>query len=216
MKTYFFTGLAILLPLLITVFIILFFLRLLTQPFMGIAESLLTYYHISIPSFLFFSGQEFLRFLCQIAILIGLFLLTVFIGCIGEWYLVKIIFLYANSLFHKIPMINKVYKACQDVINNVMGPKKQSFGSVVLIPFPHKKILSIGLVTHEALVEEKDTKNDSDLISVFLPTTPNPTMGFVLMFPRRDLIFTKMGVEEALKSVISCGLMLPKIRPPQD
>jgi len=208
MKRSFITGLIILLPLLLTMFIASFIINLLTKPFIGIVQSSLTYYEITIPGFWIFSGQEFLRTFCQAIILISFSIFMIIIGFAMQSYLFYRFIEFWDQLLLKIPLINKIYTACRDVIRTLFGPVKHNFGTVVLVPFPHPGLLSIGLITNEDL-DENDDEKDQDLISVFLPTTPNPTMGFLLMYRREELMFTDMRINNAFKSVISCGVMMP-------
>ncbi|GAB4228022.1 MAG: DUF502 domain-containing protein [Chlamydiales bacterium] len=208
LRTHFITGLVTLLPLVLTAVIVLFLMNMITKPFIGLVESLLEYYRITIPPFLIFNGQEVLRFLCQVFVLLGLILITTMIGLAANSFVFHQFVSLWEGIILKTPFIGKIYHAAREVMHTLFRTSKQNFGTVVLVPFPHKKNLSIGLITNDAL-KDGDQETNEDLISVFIPTTPNPTMGFLLMYKREDILFTDMKVEKALKSVISCGLLMP-------
>lgn len=199
MRKNFIAGLIVFLPLVLTFIIASFLINLLTTPFLGIAQSLLTYYDINIPPLL-------LRTACQFMILLGFSLAVLVTGFSMQSFIVSKIVNSWERLILKIPFVGKVYRAAKDVVRTFFGPANHNFGTVVLAPFPHVGLFSIGLVTNED-IETKE--RDDDLISVYLPTTPNPTMGFLLMYRRDELIYTDMTVSHAFKGVVSCGLMLP-------
>ena len=112
---------------------------------------------------------------------------------------------------HRIPIIRTVYKTCQEVINTIFATKTKSFKQVVLVPFPDEGSYSIGLVTQEN-IPNLAKKSCDDLTAVFVPTTPNPTSGFLMMFEEKDLIHLDMKIEDAFKYIISCGECHPPFR----
>lgn len=207
MKKHFFAGLAILLPIALTILIVNFFLNLLTRPFEGIIRDIFEHFRISDLSFSIFSPEQVLFFISKLVVLLLLIIFTFLVGFIAEHMFVHYFFKTTDQIMHKIPYINKIYKACQDVVNTIFSPKSSSFSKVALVPFPHESTLSIGLITSDM---ETKIESEEDLISVFVPGTPNPTMGFMLLFKRKQLIYVDMTVEEALKYVISCGVMISK------
>lgn len=205
MKRYFAAGLAILLPIVLTALILRFFVNLLTEPFLGIVRSIFAYYHIN-TSFLFLSKDQAEVILSRFLILITLFLMVLLIGFIVRHFFVKGFLDLMDNLLHRVPIVNKIYKAIQEVMHTLFVHEGPAFSTVVLVPFPHNKTYSVGLITKEALPPGSD-KEHLDLVSVFVPGTPNPTMGFMLLFRREQLIFVDMKVEDALKFIISCGVM---------
>lgn len=205
MKKYFFYGLAILLPLVITYLICLFFLNLLTNPFIPITKSII---ESLIQSPL---SPEVTLFITKLAILILLFTVAVIIGALTELFFIKQLFRVGDLLLHKIPMISKIYKPLQDLFITVLGKKESSkFSQVVLVPFPSESALAIGMVTRHNMPDL--SKKTDELYAVFVPGTPNPSMGFMLSFREDQLIFLDMEVKEALTFVVSCGVVL---NPPQ-
>ncbi len=98
----------------------------------------------------------------------------------------------------------------QDIIRTLFAKDKSAFQQVVMIPFPSPGIYVLGFATQEAPATCSE-KVGKELISVLIPTTPNPTSGFLLMFPKEDLIYVDMKPEEAIKFIISCGVIVPEI-----
>ena len=114
-----------------------------------------------------------------------------------------------DDLFRRIPILRTIYSAIGQMtesFTNQEGNKK----SVVLVEYPRKGIWVIGFVTGETKGEVQ-TLNKATLINVFIPTTPNPTSGFLLFLPKNDLIYMNMNVQDAVKMVISGGIVTPKI-----
>lgn len=204
MKKHFLTGLAILLPLMIAIAALLFLINILTEPFTGIVSALLT--HLTT-----LTSPKLLRLLSQLLILLFLFFFTITLGMLTRWLFLHSLLDLANRLLHRIPIFNTVYKTSQEIIQTLFVSNKNAFQQVVLVPFPHKDSYAIGLVSQDAppLYAEAAKK---DLVTIFLPTTPNPTSGFLMMFRREDLIFLAIGPEEALKYILSCGMISPSKR----
>lgn len=192
MRRNFMTGLAILLPIVITYMLVMFFVRLLTNPFVGIVEYL--FHQMG-----WVKAPETLKFVSQMLILLFLFSFTLLVGFIGRLFLIRSLLNLGDALLQKIPIVSKIYKAIQDVVNSIFSSEKSSFSSVVLVPFPQPQSYSIGFVTQ--------TQNKKDAVSVFVPGTPNPSMGFMLSFKQNEVIPLDMDVQKALKFVVSGGMI---------
>lgn len=199
MKRYFITGLIILLPLALTITVLAFIFNFLTEPFVGIVEALMTRYEL-------YSYIELGRELSKVLILIFLFFFTVFLGMLTRWFLVNYFVHFWDYIIRKIPIIGSVYRTFKDVVSTLFNADTKSFKQVVLVKFPNKDTSSIGFVTNEI----------EDRVTVFIPTAPNPTSGFTMIYLREDVIFLDMKVEEAFKYVISCGVIQPVIRARND
>ena len=209
MKKYFITGLVILLPLVLTVAIFAFVVNLLTKPFVHAVEAFLSRFQIINKGFLFLSPEQVLHYGAQALILIGIFFAVVLIGMFARWFFLKSVIHYSDKLLHKIPIINKVYKTTQEIIKTLFASDKNSFRQVVMVPFPHSSSWAIGLVSRESPKICADGVGE-EMCSVLIPTTPNPTTGFLLMYRRSDLILLDMKVEDAVKYVVSCGVITPE------
>lgn len=213
MKKLFLTGLAILLPITLTVAIVFFIIDLFTKPFINSVAQILNYYDILNKPLFIFNSEQVLYFSSKLIVFVGLIIFIWIVGVLGRIFFVHYFVRFGEYIIHRIPVINKIYKAIQDIVHTVFGHKtEQRFSSVVLIPFPHSKMYSIGLVTNTAVSSASDQEYRT-MVSVFVPGTPNPAMGFMLLFPKDKVLKIDMQVHEALKFVISCGVVLPEKSP---
>ena len=191
LRNYFFTGVIVLIPIGFTLYLSKFFINLSTKLVpTGLNPN--TYLHFSIP------GIEIILTLIFITIIGGLSL-----SFIGKKFLQIV-----DDIFKRIPILRTIYSAIgqmTDSFRNQDGNKK----SVVLIEYPRKEVWAIGFATKENTGEIK-SKTNKNLVSVFVPTTPNPTSGFLLMIPKDDLIYLDMTFEEASKFIVSAGTSVPK------
>jgi|LakMenE01Jun11ns_1017448.scaffolds.fasta_scaffold9794528_2 uncharacterized membrane protein len=208
MKKYFVTGLVILLPLALTLAIVIFIFNFLTDPFVGMMQGLLDYFGLLHKQFLFLSSRQIQIAVSRFIILLLLFFFTVFLGAVGRWFFVHYIIKLWDYCLHSIPFVSSIYKTSQDVIKTIFTTKTKSFKQVVLVPFPNEATLSIGLVTRDHLPGVPVSEPSENMVAVFVPTTPNPTSGFLMIFKENDLLYLDMSVENALKYVISCGVIL--------
>lgn len=200
-KKYFLSGLVIILPLFITMAIANFMIDLLTKPFTHMFSFVLKV--LGLHSDLSHS------YISSYIILLLLFATTVAVGAIVRAYLAKKIISWGERLIESIPLINKIYKASREVINTVFQSSSLTFKQVVLVPYPTHTSYCMALLVKESPKVCQEALN-SELLSVFLPTTPNPTTGFILMFDKEDVIYTDIPVEDALKFIMSCGIMIPQ------
>lgn len=204
MKKYFVTGLVILLPLAMTLAIVIFLVNFFTNPFVDVVHDFLKHYGLLQTGFLFLSSDQVQLYVSRILILALLFFFTVLLGALTRWVIVHYFIRIGDFIFHRIPFVRSIYKTSQDVIKTIFTSSTKSFKQVVLVPFPNKDTHSMGLVTREKIPA---TGKDTHLVAVFVPTTPNPTSGFLMMFDPDDLVYLDMKVEEAFKYIISCGVI---------
>jgi len=108
----------------------------------------------------------------------------------------------------RMPVIRTLYGAIKQIFETIMASKSSAFREVVMLEYPRKGIWSIGFVTGKTKGEIQD-KTEKETINVFVPTTPNPTSGYLLFVPKGDLKFLDMNVEEAVKLVVSAGIIIP-------
>jgi uncharacterized membrane protein len=208
MKKYFITGLVILLPLALTIAIMLFIFNLLTEPFLGIVKTVFDHYNLLEHGFLLLNANQLQNVVAQLLILVSLFFIAICLGFIARWFFIKTFIRFAEYVVKRIPLVRTIYKTCQDIIKTIFTSKTKSFKQVVLVRFPNLETYSIGLITREEIPSLAGTSHE-DAVSVFVPTTPNPTSGFMLMFKQADLIYLDMTVEDAFKYIISCGVITP-------
>lgn len=201
MKKYFITGLVTLLPLAVTVWVVRFVVNFLTRPFAGIAEAITK----RLPP----GSQYYVQLSSQILILIALFLFILLLGLIARrWFFGNLIRL-GDKLLIAIPFVSKIYYTSKEITKALFGSKEKSFTQVVILPFPNPHCYCLGLVAKAAPATCSQVEG-TELISVFIPTTPNPTTGFLVMTEKKDLIYLKMKTEEAIKYVVSCGVIQPE------
>ena len=116
-----------------------------------------------------------------------------------------------EKLLERIPIVRSVYSAAKNFAEIVFSDSGQSFKKVLLIEYPRKGLYSIAFQTATRLGEVQGRTGD-DVICTFVPTTPNPTSGFIIIVPRKDVIELDMEVDEALKMIISLGVVVPRWR----
>lgn len=209
MRKYFITGLVILLPLAVTIAIVIFIVNFLTNPFIGMVSHFLSNFPKINRDFLFLKPEQVVRYGSQLLILLCIFLFTVILGMIARWFFFKSLISISDRMLHRIPIVNKVYKTTQEIIKTIFVTDKSSFKQVVMVPFPNTDSYVIGLISRDA-PNVCSTSTSKDLVSILIPTTPNPTTGFLLMYDRSSLIFLDMKPEEAIKYIVSCGVITPE------
>ena len=191
LRNYFFTGVVVLIPIGFTLYLSKFLINISTK-LIPIGLNPNSYLPYSIP------GLE-------------IFLTIIFITIIGSLslsFIGKKFFQIIDDLFKRIPILRTIYSALGQMtesFTNQDGNKK----SVVLIEYPRKGCWAVGFATKENKGEIKN-KTNKDLINIFVPTTPNPTSGFLLMFPKDEVIYLNMSFEEASKFIVSSGTSNPK------
>mgnify|MGYP001281719047 FL=1 len=192
LRNYLIAGVVVLIPIGITLYLTLFFIKISSNL---IPKEINPNYYLpfSIP------GLE---------IVISIFFL-IFIGWLSLSFLGKRILKLVNDLFNRIPILRTIYTSILQMTENFAKNNNENEKSVVLIEYPRKGCWAVGFATQDNKGEIKD-KTKEDLINVFVPTTPNPTSGFLLMFPRNDVIFLDMTFEEASKFIVSAGTANPK------
>ena len=192
LRNYFITGIVVLVPIGITLY--------LTKFFISVSSNLIPK-NINPNSYLPFSipGLEILLSVIFITIIGGLSLS--FIG--------KKILQLVNETLKRIPILRTIYSAIGQMTES-LAPKQGNKKSVVLIEYPRKGSWAVGFATKEN-EGEISTKTNKELINVFVPTTPNPTSGFLLMFPKSEVVYLDMSFEEASKFIVSAGTSNPKV-----
>jgi len=195
-KKFFFRGLVIILPLWITLYIVWLLFNLIggfTRPFLKPIV------------FAFFQEKEYVKFILDLIS----FFLTIFVIYIGgvlttNIFSKKILLNIENILLH-IPILKGIYSGAKKLVEYLSGTKDfyKSYKKVVLIEFPRKGIFSIGFITNEIILNENK-------LCVFIPTTPNPTTGYFLIVSNEDIIPLDITIEDAIKMIVSGGIILPK------
>ena len=192
LRNYFITGVLVLIPIGVTVYLTLFFIKIFSKV---LPQEINPNHYLpySIP------GLE---------IIISIIVITV-IGWLSLSFLGKKLVKLVNDIFKKIPFLRTVYSAIGQMTQSFAQTRKSKKKSVVLVEYPRKGSWAVGFATQEN-TGEIASKTNKNLINVFVPTTPNPTSGFLLMFPKDEIIYLDMSFEDASKFIVSAGTSNPK------
>lgn len=208
MKKSFITGLIILLPIIITFFVISFLLNLFTTPFFDATYHILQKLEKTFP---IFASKQILTLISRIIILLLFSLLIILLGILGRWVFFKSIINLTNNIFMKIPFFKTIYHTSRDMISSLLSVKeRKAFRSTVMIKFPSKNSYCIG-ITSGYVPPEIQKHFQEELEPVFMPTAPQPISGYLLLAKKKDLIKTNMTNEEAVKFTVSCGIITPEV-----
>ena len=201
LRQYFITGLLVWLPMGVTVWVLLWLVGILDSIFLGVlaaAEAMIPGMAVVAEKLRHIPGLGVIL----VALVIfgtGLFVANMF----GQWWLRQ-----WDRIMIRIPVVRSIYSSVKQVSDTLFSGSGQAFSKAVLIQYPRHGAWTIAFLTGRP-GGEVARHLDGDYISVYVPTTPNPTSGFFLMVPRADVIELKMSVDEALKYVISMGVVAP-------
>ncbi|MEJ8573260.1 DUF502 domain-containing protein [Microbaculum marinum] len=200
LRNYFLTGLVIAAPLSITIYI--------TWTFIGWVDAWVKPW---IPHR--YNPDYYLPFTIPGFGLIVAVVLLILLGATTANLFGRTVIAYGEMLLDRMPLVRSIYRGLKQIFETVLSQTSQSFQDVGLIEYPRTGLWAIVFVATETKGELKTKAggDDDDLLSVFLPTTPNPTSGFLLFVPRKEVIILDMTVEDAAKVVISGGLVMPRL-----
>ncbi len=203
MKKYFITGLIVLMPIVLTIFIFAFLVDILTNPFISFIKK-----NIVHTSF-YYSFLDY-EIIIRLILLIVLFLFVILLGVIGRLFIFKFFFNLANKLLFKIPIFRTIYKVIKEIVDSFVSiGEKQIFKKASLVNFPSEKSFCVSFETGQ--VPSECQKHISDeLRTVFIPTSPHPISGYLVFVKRKNMKDLDITKEEALKLIVSCGLINPE------
>lgn len=147
--------------------------------------------------------------------LIVLIAALIFVGALTRLLLGRTLVRISENLVNRMPVVRSVYGATKQIVETVLKSQSDAFRQVVLFEYPRRGSWAIGFVTGQTKGEVQALTAD-DVVNVFLPTTPNPTSGYLLFIPRRELQPLSMSVEEGIKMIISGGIVTPQDRRPAE
>jgi len=188
LKSKLLTGIITLLPLYLTYIVLKFFFKTLND----ISEPILNRLNIEIP-------------------FLGIFLtllLVLSIGIAVTNFLGKKFFEIGEKIVKKVPLVSSIYLSIKQILDTITNSSTDEFKGTVYIQYPRKGLWTMAFISGESISESGKT-----FFHLFVPTTPNPTSGFFLMIPKEDAIESNMSVEDGLKTIISGGLLAPKLNP---
>ena len=140
---------------------------------------------------------------------LGVILIILLAGAVGGNFFGRRIFRWVEGGLEKVPMVRTLYVAIKQTSEVFLKQDRTVFKEVVLVQYPRLGIYTIGLVTSTWRFKAADGR-EHDFVTVFLPTTPNPTSGFFVMVPRHEAIQSDLSIEDALKMIISAGAVVPE------
>lgn len=193
LKRYFVTGLVVLLPLLLSVFILV--------KVFNFADNVL-------GRFLNSYFRETLGFYIPGLGLILSLLIVLAAGFSASHFLGKKLYPFFENIILKIPLLNKIYPTLRQIVLFILRQEEFGFKKAVLVQYPSKGIWSLGFVTNQGFTEI-DNKTNDKLVCVFIPNSPGPLTGYAVFFPQREVVFLDLSVQDALKIIISGGIFKP-------
>jgi len=194
-RSWFFTGLVVTAPVLLTIYITWSAIEIIDGQVANLLPRFAETAYSEIPG---------------IGLLIGFALITI-IGALAAGFMGRWLIGFGESLLNRMPVVRSIYGATKQILETVVSAQSDAFREVVLVEYPRKGLWVIGFVTGNTK-GEVDTVIDHDMVNVFIPTTPNPTSGFLLFCPKKEVEFLEMEVEEAVKMVVSGGIVTPPDR----
>lgn len=198
-RANFLTGLVVVTPIVLTLYLTWAFITFVDDkvvPLVPAPYNPRTYIDADIPGF-------------------GLVIFIVFTTIVG--YFAKRVFgkqliRLGESIVSRMPVVRWIYNAVKQIVETVLSQTQSSFRQACLIEYPRKGLWAIAFIATDTRGEILEKRGGEEMVSVFLPTTPNPTSGFLLFVPKEDVILLDMSIEEAAKLVISAGLVVPPTR----
>ncbi|MBI5186707.1 MAG: DUF502 domain-containing protein [Nitrospinae bacterium] len=198
-KTIFLAGLLFIVPGGFTVFVLSFLFKSLDQLFTPVLEKL----------FISLGHSEYIGYhIPGLGFILALFSIFL-VGLITKNFIGKRLVAVGEKIVEKIPFVNSLYNGAKQVIEAVASSQAGAFRKVVLLEFPRKGLYCLGLVTCENTGEIQERTGGNNIINVFIPTTPNPTSGYLLFVPEDELTYLDMSVEDGIKMIISGGILSP-------
>jgi uncharacterized membrane protein len=199
LRNYFLTGLIIVAPLTITIYLV--------WSFIGWVDGWIKPY---LPSGV--NPDNYLPFAVPgIGLVIALFIITM-IGFLTANFIGRKIVQFGERALDRMPLVRNLYGGLKQIFETVLSNKANSFKRVALIEYPRKDVWALAFVATDSTgeIKEKLDPRVGETVAVFMATTPNPTSGFLMYFPKKDLIMLDMSVEDCAKLVISAGLVAPE------
>ena len=196
LRSNFLTGLVLITPIILTIYLlwgVINFIDDKVVPWLPNKYNPSTYLEIDIP------GLGVITFL----------IFTTIVGMVTKGFFGRQLIKFWQSLVDRTPVFRSIYNALKQIAETVFTKSDQTFKSACLVEYPRRGIWVVAFVSTITRGEIKEKINKDEILTVFVPTTPNPTSGFLLFIPKKDVIILKMSVENAAKLVISAGLVVP-------
>lgn len=202
LRNAFITGIVVILPLGVTIIVINFLLERLGNP-----ASNFFFWYLDAE----WRAMPAVQFGLEIISVLVVFLLITLLGYGTRFALARFILGAMERLLDQVPFINTVYRTVKQIVNTFSQQKKAVFQEVVLIEYPRKRCYVLGFLTSTAKGETQNVTGEH-ILNIFVPTTPNPTSGFLLMLPEEDITRLEMSIADGMKLIISGGAVVPDPR----
>lgn len=202
LRAYLLTGIVVTAPISITIYLTYIFLSVVDKYVGRLVPDDISYQYFGA----FYHGTAIpgLGLIVAIAFFI-------FVGWFATNFLGRLIIKFYEFILDRMPVIRTVYGAIKQIFETIMATQSQAFREAVMMEYPRKGVWSIGFVTGITEGEVQRT-TEEETVNVFVPTTPNPTSGYLLFVPKKELTYLNMTVEEAVKLVVSAGIITPPDR----
>ena len=201
MRAYFITGILVVAPVSITLY--------LAWIFIGFVDNRIT---PLIP--VKYNPEPYLPFALPGLGLLILVVTLILVGAATAGFFGRLWARVSEQILGRMPVIRNIYGAVKQILETVLAQQSKAFREAVLVEYPRRGIWAIAFITGRTEGEVQNI-TEEECINIFLPTTPNPTSGFLLFVPKKDLVHLDMNVEEAIKMVISGGIVTPPDRRPE-
>lgn len=192
-RRYFITGLLTILPLFLTLYILFILFR--------FADGILGRF-INV-----FLKEKFGFYIPGLGLILSLLIITIF-GFLSTHFLGRYLYNLLDRIFRNFPLIRHIYPSLKNIFEFLFSKEHLSFKKAVLVRYPTRESWTIGFITNEGFKESIE-KTKQDLLNIFVPLSPNPISGFLIFAPREDIIFLDISIEEAMKLIVSGGLLNP-------
>lgn len=203
LKNHFLAGLFILLPLGVTVIVVDLLLDHVGAP---VSQLILNAFGLEIPD------KFWMNSIINLFSTIFVVVIITLLGWFSKYFLGRTFIKLAEQFINGVPFVCTVYKTVKQVVDTFNKNRSAVFQTTVLLEYPRKGMYAIGFLTSET-EGEAQVKTEEQVVNVFLPTTPNPTSGFLLLVPKKDVIYLDMTVSDGMKMIISGGVVNPEYLP---
>ena len=207
MKKYLIAGLITLLPIALTFAVVNWLFHFFSGPFLGITRSIVVAFEGRTGMDTQGHG-ELLLFISRVLAVIVLVALTFVLGFFGRKLFFKTLMHTTSGIFLRIPFVKSVYRISKEITGAVFSQETKTFKKTILLPFPHSEAHTIAFLTGDAPPACRSAVKEVEM-SVFVPTSPHPLSGFMLLTPKKSLLEVDVSVEEAFKFLLSCGASHP-------
>jgi uncharacterized membrane protein len=207
MKKSFTTGMIILLPFALTLWVVNYLFDLFTNPLFNIIEKTLLWYEKQ-QGLSLLHHETLVTFLSRVAALVLTFFFIVALGYLGRKFFFNALLKFTNTVIIRIPVVGTIYRLTKDITKAMLSTEQKTFQETVLVPFPSPDTHTVGFVTGEIPAIFKTVIPHADL-TVFVPTAPHPISGYILFCPKKVLHSVDVSIEDTFKFLLSCGVIHP-------